>query len=158
MSFGTARGSEDFTASAEAGQDWLETNGFPVARDWAHPLDEHNNDTPVWLAQQGFLTARTTTTGSTLMREGAPGVETNRLFMPAAVTIGDQSSAASLKTQIDNAVLRGCDFFILGHLNDGQSPSESELKTSLAYLASLHREGSISITTFSEFRKARGLA
>jgi len=157
VSIGSAYTADEFIRSSNAGQQWLQQNGFPPALDWAFPLGEYNNDSETWLLQQGFKTARTVTIGATIFHDAAPGADPNYLFVPCAVTIGDSSSAASLKSQIDLSVARGLDFFIIGHLNDSAPPSESELKASLAYLASLHRAGTIRICTFSQFRAARGI-
>lgn len=155
VSIGTAFTGSEVAASAAIGQAWLAANGFQPAVDWAYPLGETNNDSESALRGAGFLTARTVVNGGPPFLEPCPGTERNLMFMPGCVILGDAASAATLKTRIDNEWSRGYDFFILGHLSNTGPTDETELKTSLAYIAQLHRAGSIRVVSFDDFRRIR---
>lgn len=158
VSIGTAMVGSDLIATIKIGQAWLKDNGFSKAVDWAYPYGETNNDSEETLRNLGILTARTVVIGGPPFLEPCPGTARNLYFAPCAVTLGDNATAAALKTKIDNQVARGYDFFILGHLSDAGPTNESELKTSLAYLSLLHRSGMLRVVSFDDFRRIRGIA
>lgn len=158
VSIGTAFNGDEVARTIAIGQKWLSDNGFKKAVDWAYPFGESNNDSEQALRDVGFLTARTVVIGGPPFLEACPGADRNFFFTPSAVTIGDTSSSTTIKTKVDNAVARGYDLFILGHLSNSGPSDETELKTSLAYIAQLHRAGSLQVVSFDEFHSIRGLA
>lgn len=158
VSFGTGFTQDEYLAQFALQRAWLSANGF--SRGWAHyayPLGEFNHESETWLSRSGFKTARTVTTGTTLYRNQLRGVPTNQLFMSAAVTIGDPGSFSGIQTQINNAISRGCDVMVLGHLGGAVAPSQSELNSAVAWLGTLHRAGTIRVMSFSEYEAAKGL-
>ena len=158
VSFGTGFTQDEYIAEFALQRQWLTANGFN--RGWAHlaySLGEYNNESEQWVRKCGFRTARTVLTGATIFRNAARGVPINPLFMPCSVTIGDPASFATIQTQVNAAITRGFDVFILGHLSDAQVVDTSELNAAVAWLGSLHRAGTIRVMSFSEYESAAGV-
>ena len=75
----------------------------------------------------------------------------NRYMSPCAVTLGDTGGYAAFKTQLDNAISRGHDMYVLGHLDAASATDRIDLDKGLAYLSMLARQGTIRLETFASY-------
>ena len=158
VSIGTCFTGEEYLAEFALQKAWLDSNGF--IRGWAHlayALGEFNHESEQWVRAAGFKTARTVTTGSTLFRNQVQGVPCNEIFVSAAVGLGDPSSNTGIKTAMSNAITRGFDVFLLGHVGGGVPPNQQELESTIAWLGKLHRAGTIRVVSFSEYEAIKAL-
>lgn len=158
VSIGTGFTGAEYLAQFALQKAWLDANGF--TRGWAnfaYALGEFNHESETWVRQAGFKTARTVTTGSTLFRNQIQGAPCNEMFVSAAVTLGDPASNTAVQKAINNAITRGFDVFLLGHLGGGTAPDQTELDTTIAWLGKLHRAGTIRVVSFSEYEYIKGL-
>ena len=158
VSFGTAFTQEEYLAQFALQKAWLDSNSF--TRGWAHfayALGEFNGESESWVRKAGFKTARTTATYGALHRNGSRVTPNNNLFVSCAVTLGDPSSFANIQTAIEKAIGRGQDIMALAHLGGAVVPDQAELGKTIAYLAKLHRAGTIRIVSFSQWEAVLGL-
>lgn len=157
-SIGTGFTQEEYITQHALQQQWLNANGFTRgAMHFAYALGEFNHESEAWLDIVGMKTARTVTTGNGLMRNQIRGVPVNERFISCAVTMGDPGSNASVQTQVNNAITRGHDVHILGHLGGAVAPDQAELNATIAWLGSLHRAGTIRVVPFDEYERIKGI-
>lgn len=153
VSVGTGWQGEETAADVQNNIDFLAAYGLsgdPL--NYAYPLGEFNHESETWLRSKGFVAARTTFAGTSIMlnqlrRNG----RANRYMSPCAVTLGDTGGYAAFKTQLDNAISRGHDMYVLGHLDAASATDRIDLDKGLAYLSMLARQGSIRLETFASY-------
>lgn len=153
VSVGTGFTSEELASDVRDNIDFLkrfQLSGDPL--NYAYPLGESNHDSEVWLRALGFVAARTTHAGTTIMlNQFRRAGRANRYMSPAAVTMGDTGGYAAFKTQLDNAISRGHDIYVLSHLKSATSTDRVDFDKAIAYLSMLARQGAIRIETFSSY-------
>lgn len=160
VSVGTGWQGEELAADVQDNIDFLAAHGLsgdPL--NYAYPLGEVNHESESWLRSKGFVAARTTFSGTTIMlNQFRRSGRANRYMSPCAVTLGDTGGYSSFKTQLDNAISRGHDMYVLGHLNAATSTDRIDLDKGLAYLSMLARQGSIRLETFSSYEMLLALS
>mgnify|MGYP000962641048 CR=1 FL=1 len=153
VSVGTGWQGEETAADVQNNLDFLVAYGLsgdPL--NYAYPLGEYNHESETWLRSKGFVAARTTYAPTSIMTNqfGRNG-RNNRYFSSCAVTLGDTGGYATFKTQLDNAISRGHDTYILSHLDAASATDRLDFDKGLAYLSMLVRQGSITLETFSSY-------
>lgn len=157
-SVGTAFTQEEYVTQHALQQAWLNANGFTRgAMHFAYALGEFNHESEQWLNTVGMKTARTVTTGSGPMRDQIRGVPINERFLSCAVTMGDPASDTSVRNQVNQAITRGHDVHILGHIGGAVVPDQAELNATIAWLGSLHRAGTIRVVPFDVYERIKGI-
>lgn len=153
VSVGTGWQGEETAADVQDNIDFLKAQGLsgdPL--NYAYPLGEFNHESEKWLRDKGFVAARTTFAGTSIMlNQLRRAGRANRHMSPCAVTLGDTGGYAAFKTQLDNAISRGHDMYVLGHLDAASATDRIDLDKGLAYLSMLARQGSIRLETFASY-------
>lgn len=153
VSVGTGYQGEETAADVQKNIAFL--NKYGLSGDplnYAMPLGEYNHETEPWLRNMGFVAARTASTGTTIMSNQLRRKNRlNRYMSSCAVTMGDTGGYSAFKTQLDNAISRGHDIYVLSHLNAATSTDRIDFDLGISYLSQLERNGTIRIETFASY-------